>query len=334
MWRKPGAVLTFAVLASPYALAAPPKVLLDNQTTLGYSFAALTVAVVILGFSEWKNRGQSLDLEIDRLAAAAAQRQAKVNTDASGLLDEPPTDLAKAAQQEAPSSMMAPPPPPPTAVMAPPPPPAAARNSAPPPPPPPPSPPPPPPAGDGDNFAARLAASQDSGAIKVPPKPPAPISFGNTGAAAPPPPPSTESGSTGAGGWADLLQRVRSNEGDAPPPNPFKPAAASTPSTEEEAPKPPAPAGGDAWEALLRKTAGGASGETSSPFAKSGSVELPSNSPFAKPNTGPTPPNPEPGRASEDDAPLPDFVKKASRTISLDLNKGSGGSNPFQKPPQ
>jgi hypothetical protein len=101
-----------------------------------------------------------------------------------------------------------------------------------------------------------------------------------------------------------------------------------------------APAGGDAWEALLRKTAGGqAAADEGSPFNRSGSVELPSNSPFAKSNTGQPPTDPEPGRAPapEGDESLPDFVKKASRTISLDLNKGGSGSgsvNPFQKPPQ
>ena len=296
------------VLTSP-AWAAPPPILVQNQGILGASFAVLTIAVVVLGGLEYKeSKGRSLDLEIDRLAAAAAQRQAKLSNDASALLeDEQPVATAASA----PPPPVPGPPPPPAAPVPPPPtarmpvPPVGNRIPAPPPPP-----------ESGDTFSSRLA---DTEIVKPPPRPPAPISFG-----APSAPPVTESVGNTSGGWADLLQRVRSNEGEGP--NPFK-GGAPPPAAPNEAPK----AGGDAWEALLRKTAGGAgaSGEGASPFAKSAE----GSSPFASKPGVPTD-NPEAGGASGEPAEtvVPDFMKKTSHTISLDLNKGGSSSNPFQSP--
>lgn len=298
------------VLSCP-AWAAPPPVLVQNQGLLGASFAVLTLAVVVLGALEYKeSKGRSLDLEIDRLAAAAAQRQAKLSNDASTLLEE--------EQASAPSAAAAPPPPapgPPPPPAAPLPPPPTARMPVPPMANKIPSPPPPPPPPDsGDTFSSRLA---DTEIVKPPPRPPTPIAFG-----APSAPPVTESVGNTSGGWADLLQRVRSNEGEGP--NPFKSGTTPSPASNE-----PPKAGGDAWEALLRKTAGGPSGEGASPFGKSAE----SASPFAA-KPGVPGPNPEAGGSSGEagDSAVPDFVKKTSRMISLDLNKGGSSSNPFQSP--
>ena len=324
-WRKTLAGLGMALSTTSLAWAAPPDALVQHEGALLGSFVVLTVALGALGFAEMKaNKGRSFDLEIDRLAAAAAQRQAKKSGDVSGLLDDEPSAtpsvLAPRMPEKAP-----PPPPPPTAGMPPPHPPPT-RAAAPPPPPPPPS-------DGGDSFGARLAAADD---LAKPASKTAPISFGG-GSPVPPPPADSGSGSGGGGGWADLLQRVRSNENDQP--NPFKGGGSSIPSTEEDAGS-PAPTrtpsgGGDAWEALLRKTAGAASGEVPAAIPRPG-VGLPSSGSFASGNTGGSGSDPEPGRApsGETDDSLPDFIKKSGRTISLDLNKGGAASNPFQKPPQ
>lgn len=322
-WRRSLAGLGMALSMTSLAWAAPPDALVQNQGALFGSFILLSVALGGLAFAEMKaNKGRSFDLEIDRLAAAAAQRQAKKSGDVSGLLDD--------AEPNSPSLMAArmpekAPPPPPTAGMPPPPPPPTRAAAPPPPPPPPPS--------DGDSFGARLAAADD---LAKPAAKTAPISFGGAPPAPPPSVPESGSGSGGGGGWADLLQRVRSNENDQP--NPFKGGGpASIPSTEEDSapPRTPSGSGGDAWEALLRKTAGAASGEVPAAIPRPG-VGLPSSSPFASGNTGGTGSDPEPGRApsGESDESLPDFIKKSGRTISLDLNKGGAASNPFQKPPQ
>lgn len=321
-WRKTWAGLGLALSTTSLAWAAPPEALVQNQGALTGSFVVLTLAFGGLAYAEFKaNKGRSFDLEIDRLAAAAAQRQAKKSGDVSGLLDDDeignPAQMANRVPEKAP-------PPPPTAGMPPPPPPPT-RAMVPPPPP------PPPPPADGDSFGARLAAADE---LAKPAAKTAPISFGNT-PPVPPPPAEGGTGSGGGGGWADLLQRVRSNENDQP--NPFKGGGSgSIPSTEDDAgKKTPSGAGGDAWEALLRKTAGAASGEVPPPIPRPG-VGLPSSGSFALGNTGGTGSDPEPGRApsGETEDALPDFIKKSGRTISLDLNKGGAASNPFQKPPQ
>lgn len=324
-WRKTWAGLGLALSTTSLAWAAPPEALMQNQGPLLGSFVVLSVVLGGLGFAEMKaNKGRSFDLEIDRLAAAAAQRQAKKSGDVSGLLDDEETSNPAQMANRVPDR--APPPPPPTAGMPPPPPPPT-RAAVPPPPPPPPS-------DGGDSFGARLAAADD---LAKPATKTAPISFGG---ASPVPPPPADAGSGGpasggGGGWADLLQRVRSNENEQP--NPFKGGApGSIPSTEEDNARKPTPsgAGGDAWEALLRKTAGAASGEVPAAIPRPG-VGLPSSGSFALGNTGGSGSDPEPGRApSGDDEGLPDFIKKSGRTISLDLNKGGAASNPFQKPPQ
>ena len=325
--RKTYAGLSFGLMCTASAWAAPPTILIENHTALTISWGLLTLALGVLGFLEMKGaKGRTMDLEIDRLAAAAAQRQARVNSDASALLAEDAS--SNPATMAARPERGAAPPPPPTAVMPPPPPPPT--RSAPPPPPP-----PPPPSSDaGDTFGSRLgAAAMDD--VAKPSVKAAPISFGG---AAPPPPPTADAGSSGPGGWADLLQRVRSNENE--PPNPFKSGegAASVPAAEQGSPPPspvrPPSGGGDAWEALLRKTSGAS--DASPPPGRPG-VGLPGGSPFATLNTGGSGSDPEPGRATSgetDEHVLPDFVKKSSRTISLDLTKGGAASNPFQKPPQ
>ncbi len=321
-WRKSLAGLGLALSMTSLAWAAPPDALVKNEGALLGSFVVLTLALGGLGFAEMKaNKGRSFDLEIDRLAAAAAQRQAKKSGDVSGLLDDVEVTNPAAMATRMPEKA---PPPPPTGAMPPPPPPPT-RAAAPPPPP------PPPPSDSSEGFGARLAAADD---LAKPAAKTAPISFGG-GSPVPPPPAETGSPSGGGGGWADLLQRVRSNENDQP--NPFKGGAPSAiPSTEDDVPSKPTPSGGgDAWEALLRKTAGAASGEVPAAIPRPG-VGLPSSSPFASGNTGGTGSDPEPGRApsGESDESLPDFIKKSGRTISLDLNKGGAASNPFQKPPQ
>jgi hypothetical protein len=318
--RKVGAGLGFSLCTTATAWAAPPTILLEHHGTLTIAFGFLSAAVGVLGFLEWKEwRERFKGLEIDRLAAAAAQRQARVNSDASALLAEDAMSNPAMAARQPERGAPPPPPPPPTAIMPPPPPPPS--RSAPPPP-------PPPPASDaGGSFGSRLnaAASEDLAkpAVKA-----APISFGGTAPPAPPPLPSD--GGSSPGGWADLLQRVRSN--DSEPASPFQS------DSESAAPVPPTPVtrppsgGGDAWEALLKKTSGAASGEVPPPPPGMGG-----SSPFASSNTGGSGSDPEPGRAPSGDTDehvLPDFVKKSSRTISLDLNKGGAASNPFQKPPQ
>ena len=140
-WRKPLAGLGVALSMTSLAWAAPPEVLVQNEGALLGSFLVLSVVLGGLGFVEMKaNKGRSFDLEIDRLAAAAAQRQAKKSGDVSGLLDD---DEAASPAMAARMPEKAPPPPP-TAGMPPPPPPPT-RAATPPPPPPPPS--------DGEPFA-------------------------------------------------------------------------------------------------------------------------------------------------------------------------------------
>lgn len=319
--RKPGSAVAYLVLTSAPAWAAAPAFAVEHSGLLGASFALLTVGVLVLGTLEAKNRnsGRTLTLEIDRLSAAVAQRAPRVGTDSGQIaMEDAGLNPAQAAREAPPP----PPPPPPPAPSAPPPPaPAAAAPraaaAAPPPPPPPPAPP------GGDSFAARLNQKNDSGAL-MPPVKAAPISFGAPAAAEAPAPPA---GGSSPGGWADLLQRVRSNDGEAA--NPFK-GSGSPPSTEDEPPAPPkAPSGGgDAWEALLRKTSGAQTSPAPSP--KSGVIGMPANSPFS-PGAAPPPPEPPPRPPVEDDS-VDTGVKL--KTISLDFNKGGAGSNPFQKPPQ
>ena len=151
-WRKTWAGLGLALSTTSLAWAAPPAALVNNQGALLGSFGLLTVALAGLIIVEMKsNKGRSFDLEIDRLAAAAAQRQAKKSGDISSLLDEDEAVNASPMAARMPDKA---PPPPSTAGMPPPPPPPT-RAVAPPPPP------PPPPPTDGASFGARLAAADD-----------------------------------------------------------------------------------------------------------------------------------------------------------------------------
>lgn len=157
------------------------------------------------------------------------------------------------------------------------------------------------------------------------------------GASPPPPPPATPS-------WAS---KTDSKEEERPAAPSFPGVPAGFPSAAP--PLPPAASGGgsgsDAWEALLKKTTAGSSPPPpggSSSLGRSGSagdsnplskLNLPSaggesgagSNPFASLGGGS---GEGLGGGSSQDEALPDFVKKASRTISLDLKKGGGSTPP------
>ncbi len=78
------------VLGTSPAWAAPPAMLMEHKGSLGLCFLLLTVACIGLAVVEYKDsQGRNLNLDIDRLAAAAAQRQAR-----------PPSDAATPLQKE------------------------------------------------------------------------------------------------------------------------------------------------------------------------------------------------------------------------------------------
>lgn len=160
------------------AWAAPPEALVANKSTLFVSFALLSVLLGVLGWKEYQEiKARSGDLAIDRLAAAAAQRKARVNTDSFALVnDEAGINPARAAAAPDPT-FPPPPPPPPGPGMAPPPPPPV-RSSV----------PPPPPLPEGPAPTRAVPTFPVSDAEEKP---------GNT-----------------SGGWADMLQRVRATEGE------------------------------------------------------------------------------------------------------------------------
>jgi len=157
-----------------------------------------------------------------------------------------------------------------------------------------------------------------------PPVGPLPVAPAATSQSLPkvPTPPASEGGDQGSGGWGDLLKRVRSSEsGDLTPTPKVSSNSSSTVTISVPAHEPRLPAGGlevdEGWDALLKKS----SGQVGSPFpSQPGGLGV----------------DPEPGRAGSggnEEGGLPDFIKKSSRTISLDFTKGGAASNPFQKPP-
>lgn len=204
----------------------------------GLTKSAIGLAVILCGLVAWEvlesKKASRSSLDIAKLAAAAAKKKASSAAPASGSLDSTP------------SRSFAPPPPPPPSTTPPPPPPPPASSAAPPP--------------MENPFATPPSApSATPGSI-----PSSPIATDSTVAFNPP-----DAGSSG--GWADLLQRVRSGEpeaasfsGDAPAPSTEGDAVANPFQVGGEAPSfgiaaSPSPAAepsssSEAWEALLKRT--------------------------------------------------------------------------------
>jgi hypothetical protein len=295
--------------------------------TLAIGQAALFLMVLMWEFKANRD-DKMMTLEIDRLAAAATMKQSRVNesisSDDLGLSpalvartqDAPPYAPPPVAPAAAAPPAQAAPAPPVTA------PPVPARTT----------PPPPPPMTD---FSAHppppAMPSMPSMSEPAPNKLP-PLNF-------PAPAQAGAGGADAAGGWAELLHRVRAGDGEG---TPDRPGVPKFPSGEGDALKrsaPPVGGGGDAWEALLKKTAapsGGLnfnSGEGVNPFAKmlggggTGSVAGAPN-PFAK--------GIAPGASGEDlqgprnplaDESVPGLNRKGpNRSISL-------GFGSVEKPP-
>ena len=273
--------------------------------------------------------------EVARLATAveqqriemAEQRAAAEEASARSSPALNPLMAGRAQRADAaPRPTSAPPPPPPS--LSPSPPPATFI-----PPPPPPLPAGAAPSGDANPFArlAALGAESEESAKKVDNKT-SPISLPT---APPEGPPLTESG-----GWADLMQKVRSAKETEGPAlgSPITPLARPA----AEAPK---AGGADAWEALLKKTSAASAGDN--PFAPGdlgrsmpnpvsgprqdllGSSSSPASAnPFASlgaPATSGGALQPPPSAPEAPQEPLPDFIRKASRTISLDSFKSGEG---------
>lgn len=345
MLRRVRFGLLMSLVTSSAAWASPPPLWLV-KSELALDGFAVVLGVATLGLIGGEISAMRKEREVARLALAveqqrlemAEQRAAAEEASARSAPALNPLMAGRAPKSEsAPRPTSAPPPPPPAMAAAPPPPPA--MPAAPPPPAPaafmPPPPPPLPAAaassGDANPFA-RLAAlgAESEESVKKASKA-NPISLPTAPPEAPPP--------TESGGWADLMQKVRSakdSEGPVfspPPPPAARPAA--------DAPK---AGGADAWEALLKKTSAAAAGDNpfaagdlgrSAPPPEPGPLkDLLSNSsapasanPFASLGGATSggalqPPPPAPEAPQE---PLPDFIRKASRTISLDSFKSGEG---------
>ncbi len=188
--------------------------------------------------------------------------------------------------------------------------------------------PPPPSSGDEDNPFRKLSklGSEDDSPLATP-RPPMPAT---TPAATPPS--MVDSGSS-SGGWADLLQRVRAGEPSSEDSGKISTSSlnVSAPRTEEEAPSSSA-----AWESLLKKSATDLTAPDvttiAGDFQPRGAIKLglgggdeekapvdPLRMALDNPSTDP-------------DENLPDFVKKATRTIALDLKKGGEQTPPPPMP--
>lgn len=349
------------------------ETLKKNEQLLLYGLYVLgPLFLILLGWEIAAGRsGAGASLDIDRLAAAAAKKQqsAAAQSFNPGAAAPPPPP-----PPPRPSAAPPPPPPPPPPSGMPGMPPAAAgggmdddnpfrRLSQ--------------LAAENEREASPVPGARP-GAPPPPPPPPPAAAPGAPAAGA------GAGGGEGAagGGWADLLQRVRAGEPEAAS---FGDADAPPPSTEEEAPGPfaapqaapppppplppptpaspppppafatPAPppptAGGssssEAWEALLKKTAGDdlakpkkpgdaqrislgeSSGGTPSGGAGAPPLKFPSSEPAEASSASGNPLDflTSSSKTGKEEG-LPDFVKKASRTISLDLNKGGGQTPP------
>jgi hypothetical protein len=324
--RKLTIGLAFAL--SGTCFAAPPAMLLSMEQPL--TFGAAIFGLGLVGTAAWELVSMKRDADVSQLAQAVESRSLLASVEAAE--DSAPAVNPLLAGRAS-SSRFAPEPPSASGRPAPPPPPGA-RASEPPAPPspasavytPPPvsavAPPPPPPAVTAEvNPFAKLSQGEDDTVSKAMNKPPIALS----GSPEPPPKePGTESG-----GWADLMQKVRTAKENET--GPLTPAA------------PPAkPSGqGGAWEALLKKTTSSSevlqTGPASSlprptfPPSPSASGEGMPAVPPAAPNNPfsnlapPPPPAPQEEAAKSDN--VPDFIRKASasRTISLDFGKGFDG---------
>ncbi len=158
-------------------------------------------------------------------------------------------------------------------------------------------------------------------------------------AAAMPSPPSSPLGDSGgsSGGWADLLQRVRAGEpGSAAGEDSASMQSRSSmpPMTEEEV----APSSSTAaWESLLKKSASDVGPAPDTSTVGGGDFQ-PRSIKLGGGGGGDEAPVVDPLRMALDnpstdpDENLPDFVKKATRTIALDLKKGGEQTPPPPMP--
>ena len=85
------------VIGTTSAWAAPPAFLMENKKLVGIVFFGSQRGLGGVVFLDYRaTQGRSLDLAIDRLAFAAAQRDPRPQSDASALLsEEAPSDLAR-----------------------------------------------------------------------------------------------------------------------------------------------------------------------------------------------------------------------------------------------
>lgn len=188
--------------------------------------------------------------------------------------------------------------------------------------------------GEDDNPFRKLSklGGEDDSPLATP-RPPVPRS---EPAAVPVTPaasaPSMDSGSS-SGGWADLLQRVRAGEPSSEDSGKLTARSVSPPSTEDEAPSSSA-----AWESLLKKSVNDL-GATPDVTTVSGEVTPRGAIKLGLGGGGDEEKSPvDPLRMALDNPStdpeenLPDFVKKATRTIALDLKKGGEQTPPPPMP--
>lgn len=201
----------------------------------------------------------------------------------------------------------------------------------------------PPPSSDDDNPFRKLSklGGEDDSPL-APARPPVPRSEPASipvPAAPTPSPASSSSPDSGAssGGWADLLQRVRAGEpgsGSASEDSgSMQSRGAMPPMTEEEAPS----SSTTAWESLLKKSANDL-GPAPDQSTVGGGDFQPRSIKLGGGGGGDEAPVVDPLRMALDnpstdpDENLPDFVKKATRTIALDLKKGGEQTPPPPMP--
>lgn len=201
-----------------------------------------------------------------------------------------------------------------------------------------------PPASDDDNPFRKLSKlSGEDDSPLAPARPPVPRSEPASIPVppAPTPTPSPASSALGdsggsSGGWADLLQRVRAGEpGSASDDSGgMQSRSAMPPMTEEEA----APSSSTAaWESLLKKSANDVGPAPDTSTVGGGDFQ-PRSIKLGGGGGGEEAPVVDPLRMALDnpstdpDENLPDFVKKATRTIALDLKKGGEQTPPPPMP--
>lgn len=317
--------MAFALTGTCFA--APPAILLSMEQPL--TIGAAIFGLGLVGTAAWEIISLKKEADVSQLARAVESRSMLAAVDT---IEEsaPAINPLLAGRPSAPRS--APEAPSATGRPAPPPPPAARSSEAPPAPPshssavytPPPAsfvaPPPPPPAAAAEvNPFTKMNSAEEDSVAKASNKPPIALS----GTPEPPREPSTESG-----GWADLMQKVRSAKDNES--GPLAPPSSPPPKIGQQ---------GGAWEALLKKTTSSSESMPAAPSLPRPSFPAPppssgegmpvpppapaSNNPFS--NMAPPPPPSEDDGAKPDN--VPDFIRKASasRTISLDFGKGFDG---------